>query len=254
MRVIIVEDEELAAERLADLIQEVNPDVEIVGMFDCIEETVEFLETKPTLDLGFFDIQLADGLSFNIFKQVKVNFPIVFTTAYDQYALKAFEVNSIDYLLKPIEPNLLERAFEKYKNLKGQQKPTISVEILQQTLALMNKPKYKNRFLVKTGSHLNAFDTNDILYFWSADKMTWIRLKSGKKYVIDYTLEQIESLIDPDNFFRVNRKYFIQLKAIEKATVYSNSRLKLHLLNLKNSEEVIVSREKVQKFKLWFAG
>ena len=254
MRVIIVEDEELAAERLAELIQAIDPAIEIVGMFDCIEETVEFLETRPALDLGFFDIQLADGLSFNVFEQTAVDFPVVFTTAFDQYALKAFEVNSIDYLLKPIEPKLLERAFNKFKNLKGQQNLAITPEILQKTLALMNKPKYKNRFLVKTGSHLNAFDTSDILYFWSADKMTWIRLKSGKKHVIDYTLEQIESLIDPDNFFRVNRKYFIQLKAIEKATVYSNSRLKLHLPNLKNGEDVIVSREKVQKFKLWFAG
>lgn len=254
MRIIIVEDERLAAERLADLLKQHNPTIEIAGQFDSIEETVEWLNATESPDLGFFDIQLADGLSFSIFEQTTINFPVVFTTAYDQYALKAFEVNSIDYLLKPLKQEALERAFRKYSTLKGEApQPALDMRVLQETLQLLKSARTKERFVVKKGPHLISLPTSEILYFFSENKQSWARTPDGRKHPVDYTLEQLVSMLD-EQFFRLNRQYLVTIKGIEKATAYSNSRLRVHLAHADKEEKVIVSREKVQPFRQWFAG
>ena len=256
MRVLIVEDEPLAADRLESLLRDKLPDMELLEIIDTVEDTVEFLRKGILPDLAFFDIQLADGLSFSVFDQVPADFPVVFTTAFDQYALRAFEVNSIDYLLKPIKSDHLDRALNKFqqRNSTGQKQPLLTPDVLQSALSMLRGPSYKERFVVKSGANLMTVTTEDISYFWSQDKMTWIRLRDGRKHVIEYTLEQLDSLIDPKLYFRVNRKYCVRLDAIQKATVYSNSRLKLHLPHLEQGEEVVVSREKVQIFKSWLSG
>jgi DNA-binding LytR/AlgR family response regulator len=255
MRVLIVEDEPLAADRLESMLRQRLPDFTLVGLFDSVEETVEALQIGLVPDLAFFDIQLADGLSFSIFEQAQLPCPVIFTTAFDQYALQAFEVNSIDYLLKPIAGEKLDRALQKFhQRLPEKNTPVPSLAILQQAMAMIQGKQYKDRFVVKSGATLQAIPVKEIDYFWSENKLTWIRLKDGRKHTVDYNLEQLESLLNPQDYFRVNRKYYVGLPAINKATVYSNSRLKLHLPHLEAGEDVVVSREKVQLFKAWMAG
>lgn len=255
MRVLIVEDEPLAADRLESMLRQQLPDFTLVGMFDSIEETVEALQKGLMPDLAFFDIQLADGLSFSIFEQAQLPCPVIFTTAFDQYALQAFEVNSIDYLLKPIAGEKLNRALQKFHQRQPEKHTSApSLAILQQAMAMIQEKQYKERFIIKSGATLQTIPVTEIVYFWSENKLTWIRLKDGRKHTVDYNLEQLESLLNPQNYFRVNRKYYVALPAINKATVYSNSRLKLHLPHLEEGEEVVVSREKVQLFKAWMAG
>ncbi|MEL7425140.1 MAG: LytTR family DNA-binding domain-containing protein [Bacteroidota bacterium] len=256
MKILIVEDEPLAADRLEALLRTKLPEMQLLDVIDTVEDTVEFLQQGALPDLAFFDIQLADGLSFSVFDQVPADFPVVFTTAFDQYALRAFEVNSIDYLLKPIKADHLDRALNKFqqRHSTGQEQPLLTPGVLQSALSMLRGPSYKERFVVKSGANLLTVSVEDILYFWSQDKMTWIRLGDGRKHVVDYTLEQLDSMIDPQHYFRVNRKYCVRLDAIQKATVYSNSRLKLHLPHLEKGEEVVVSREKVQPFKTWLSG
>lgn len=255
MRVLIVEDEPLAADRLESMLRERLPDFKLVGMFDSVEETVEELQKGLAPDLAFFDIQLADGLSFSIFEQAQLSCPVIFTTAFDQYALQAFEVNSIDYLLKPITGEKLDRALQKFQQrLPEKTTGPPSLAILQQALAMIQGKQYKERFVIKSGATLQAIPVEEIAYFWSENKLTWIRLKDGRKHTVEYTLEQLEAVLNPEDYFRVNRKYYVGLPAINKATVYSNSRLKLHLPHLEAGEEVVVSREKVQLFKAWLRG
>lgn len=256
MRVLIVEDEPLAADRLENMLRQRIDKFELMATLDTVEDTVALLQKGELPDLAFLDIQLADGLSFSIFDQVPADFPVVFTTAFDQYALRAFEVNSIDYLLKPVAADKLERALSKFQqrdSAEPQVQP-LDAAVLQKALAMLQAPQFKERFVVKSGANLLTVPTSDISYFWSQDKMTWIRLKDGRKHVVDYTLEQLDDLISPTDYFRVNRKYVVRLDSILKATVYSNSRLKVHLPNLDKGEEVVVSREKVQAFKQWLAG
>ncbi len=256
MRVLIVEDEPLAADRLETMLRQRIDNLELMAVLDTIEDTVELLKKGALPDLAFLDIQLADGLSFSVFDQVPVDFPVVFTTAFDQYALRAFEVNSIDYLLKPVAGDKLDRALSKFQQRDaGEQKElALNANVLQQALAMLQGPKYKERFVVKSGANLLTVPVSDIQYFWSQDKMTWIRLADGRKHVVDFTLEQLDDLVNPAAYFRVNRKYMVRLDAIQKATVYSNSRLKVHLPDLDKGEEVVVSREKVQAFRKWLAG
>lgn len=256
MRILIVEDEPLAADRLETMLRQRIPDMELLSILDTVEDSVEFLQNNSSPDLAFFDIQLADGLSFSVFDQVPADFPVVFTTAFDQYALRAFEVNSIDYLLKPVVGDKLDRALNKFqqRNNKEEAQPMLNAAVLQNALAMLRGPKYKERFVIKSGANLITVTTSAIQCFWSQDKMTWIRLPDGRKHVVDFTLEQLEGILDPKSYFRVNRKYMVRLEAIQKATVYSNSRLKLHLPHLDKGDEVIVSREKVQDFKRWLQG
>jgi len=247
MKILIIEDENLAAKRLIKLVTEQLPDAEIFGNLDTITASVEWLKNNTEPDLIFLDIQLADGISFEIFEKVAVKSPIIFCTAYDQYAIKAFKLNSIDYLLKPIDPQDLVQALNKFKA--GLKTPEITLEQIK-TLLLPNQKTYKTRFLVKSGDRIQTVDIQEIRYFFSEDKLTLLQTKEGKKFVIDYILDEIEDLVDPQFFFRLNRKYISAIHAIKSIHTYSNTRLKI-LLENSDDNDILVSREKVAPFKAW---
>lgn len=250
MKVLIIEDEKPAAKRLTKLIKQFQPDCSILETLDSVEGAVEWLETFKKPDLIFMDVQLADGLSFEIFGQTEVTSPIVFTTAFDEYALQAFKVNSIDYLLKPIDPIEVEKALGKYQKFYQQTNPTVDNLAFEKLLQSMTKKEYKERFLVKIGQQLTYLLVENIAYFYSEEGLIFACQKNGKRHNLDYTLDQLATLINPDYFFRINRKIIIQLPAIHKIHTYFNSRLKLELSP--NTElETIVSRDRVSAFKKW---
>jgi len=253
MRIIIVEDEILAVERLSDLILQYDSNIKIIESLDSVESTVEWFKNNEAPDLAFFDIQLADGLSFEIFEQTNVKCPIIFTTAFDEYALRAFKVNSVDYILKPIDNKELIQAFQKFDRTQQQSPPTPQIDLIRQAMEMIQSPQknYKSRFIVKSGNHISAIEIPEIAYFFSEHKMSWIKTFSGKKYMVDYKMEALESITDPLNFFRLNRKYISSFKAIQDVVSYSNSRLKIKLLDMPADEEILISREKVQDFKKW---
>lgn len=254
MRVIIIEDEELSAERLAEFIHRHDPNINIVASLDTVQDAVAWFQSNPMPDLAFFDIQLADGRSFEIFEQSQVNCPVIFTTAYDEYALKAFKVNSVDYLLKPIDYEALQGAFAKFDTLKSafaQQNSTVNLETIQQVMQALQAPQYKSRFVVKSGAQLHSVPTEDILYFFHEDKIVWLKRKDGKRFAVDFTLDQLESLLDPMSFFRLNRQFIATFPAIQSVTAYTNSRLKIKLIDIPDQEKILISRERVKDFRTW---
>lgn len=249
MRILIVEDEHFAAKRIASLIQEHLPDATVIDVLDSIEDSTKWFAGHVMPNLVFMDIQLADGLSFQIFDKVKITCPVIFTTAYDEYALDAFKVNSIDYLLKPIEVDAFKRSIEKYQqiyqtNLEGINWNTITKDIFNA------KEKHKQRFLVKIGNAYTYLDIKDIQLIYSEDGLSFAMKNDGKKIIIDKPLDKIEELLNPESYFRINRKFIVPLESISKIHPYFNSRLKLEL-TFQNHEELIVSREKVSTFKDW---
>ena len=249
MRVLIVEDEKPAARRLAQLVRQIRPDAELLDPLDSVETTVAWWRQNPAPDLLFLDIQLADGLSFEIFESVEINAPVIFTTAFDEYALRAFKVNSVDYLLKPIDPEALERALGKFD--KTQLKTSgSSQELIQNLLEQLREKNYKKRFLVKNGQQLNYLNVPDIAYFYSDDGLIFAHLRDGKRHHLDYTLDQLVDVLNPQDFFRINRKIITSLDAIRKIHTYFNSRLKLELTPVTELES-IVSRDRVNDFKRW---
>jgi len=249
MKILIVEDEQLAAKRLEKLILSIKSDVEIVGITDSIESTVDWLNSHEMPDLFFMDIQLADGLSFTIFEKITINKPVIFTTAFDEYALKAFKVNSVDYLLKPINEAELKDALTKYEKIGGSQLTENSLtEIIKQ---LTQKNTYKNRFLITKSDALIPLHISTICWFKAEDKLVFICTKDLQKHIISQSLEEIATELDPSQFFRVNRSYIIQRNCIEKANFHFNGKLKLHL-NPINNEDVMVSRDKANAFKEWW--
>ncbi len=231
------------------LASELIPNANILARIDTVKKAVEWLKLNSP-QLIFMDIQLADGLSFHIFEQVKVESPVIFTTAYDEYALRAFKVNSIDYILKPVDKEELNAALQKLKNLSGD---TVRQEAIlgniAQALELLHK-RYKTRFVVKVGEHLRTIDVDTILYFFSQDRTTFCVTDDNRNHVLDYTLEQLEDMLDPDAFFRINRKYLVRSSAIKDIISYTNSRLKL-VLKGSTDKDIIVARERVQQFKEW---
>ncbi len=249
MNILIIEDELPAARRLRSLVEKLKIQASILEVIDSVEDAVDWFQKQVKPDLIFMDIQLADGLSFDIFNQVEVKAPVIFTTAFDQYALKAFKVNSIDYLLKPIDPQELELAFEKYQK-HYQQNAVYDYQSIRQLMEQMVNRSYKERFLVKMGQQLSYLPVEDIAYFYSEDGLVHALDKKGKRYIIDFTLDQLEEVLQPDNFFRINRKVITGLKAINKIHTYFNSRLKLEL-QPSVLDEVIVSRDRVPDFKQW---
>ena len=252
MNVIIIEDEHLAAERLIRMIQNYDPDIRISFKTDSIKSSVEWLKNNRHPDLAFFDIQLADGLSFEIFEQVQLECPVIFTTAYDEYAIRAFKVNSIDYLLKPVDDDELSHAIEKFKSTSTQIKESqsrLGTETLDQVMKMLSN-KYKSRFVIKVGEHIKFISTEDILYFYSMEKATYLTTRENFHYVLDQSLETLEEIVDPEKYFRISRKYLISTDAILDIISYSNSRLKIKLLH-SPEDLVIVSRERVQYFKAW---
>ncbi len=256
MKVIIVEDEAPAADKLERLLKQYDPDIHICGRFDTVEKTVHWLENiENSADLIFLDIQLADGISFEIFRRTQVNSPVIFTTAYNEYAIDAFKVNSIDYLLKPISYDDLYRSMTKLESLRESlptAKHRIQFEEFSQALSQMQK-NYKMRFMVKVGEHIRSVTTNNISVFYAEGRTVFMLTNQGKRFVIDYKLEELESLLDPERFFRVSRSFIVNINAVTDVIMYSNSRLKIRM-DQEFEKEIIVSREKVPQFKTWFDG
>jgi len=244
MNVLIIEDEQPAAKQLAGMVGRFRPDWRIVDVIDSVEASVQWLRTFAHPDLLFMDIQLADGVSFDIFRQVKVEAPVIFTTAYDKYTLKAFKVNSIDYLLKPIDKQELAAALDKYDSWQG--KTPDFAQLLRQ----LTPPAYKERLLVKTGQQLTYLLTESLAYLYSEDGLTFATDTHGKRWVLENSLDEAEGFLNPKYFFRTNRKMILHLQSIRRISVHFNSRLKLELLPLP-AFEVIVSRERVNDFKKW---
>jgi DNA-binding LytR/AlgR family response regulator len=249
MKIIIIEDEKPSARRLKRMISELG--FEVHAMLHSVSESITWFEQNKHPDLILLDIQLSDGLSFEIFEKVAVNSAIIFTTAYDEYALKAFKLNSIDYLLKPIDEDELKVAIDKFK-MNQPQTQNLQVDLNQIRKLLVNpfEKKFKERFSVKIGQHIKVVPTNTIECIYSENKGTYIFTNEGREYLIEGTLEGIESSLDSNQFFRVNRKYFVNINAIKDIVSFTNSRLELKL-NSYNSNEIIVSRERVKPFKNW---
>jgi DNA-binding LytR/AlgR family response regulator len=248
MKAIIIEDEKLSAEHLATMLKKADNTVDIVATFDSVKKSIAEFKKGLRADILFVDVHLADGVSFDIFSEVHVDTPVIFTTAYNEYAIKAFKINSVDYLLKPISIADLQNALSKYKRLNEKNSSEV-LENLANAYQNINK-QYKNRFMVKTGDTISSVKTEDVSHFISEDGLVIIVINAGKRYAIDYTLDQLEEMLSPHDFFRINRKVIIHISSIKKVSPYFNSRLKLNSDSLKD-EECIVSRERVGDFKLW---
>ena len=252
MTVLIIEDEILASKRLRQLILEIDKTIIIVAVLDSIESAIKWFNNGLQIDLVFMDIQLSDGLCFEIFKQVKVESPIIFTTAFNEYAIRAFKVNSIDYLLKPINKKELEQAITKFEDLKDRFADSfkgVDFRELLQSMSL-NRKVYRSRFLVKTGQSFVKINSEGIAYFFVDNKLTYCRLFDNRKYLLDYTLDELENELDPQLFFRINRQFILNINSVESVHVYFGGSLKLHIIP-KSEEEVIVSRRRVASFKDW---
>lgn len=249
MKVLIIEDEIPAARQLIKLLNAARPTWQIVGTLDSVQGAIRWLGEAPPPDLIFMDIQLADGISFDIFKSVEVKSPVIFSTAYDQYAIQAFRVNALDYLLKPVDPELLDIALEKIE--KRQISPASAQ--MEALMKYLGKSAFKDRFLVKTGQTLTQLSVSDIAFFHSSDGLTQAWIFSGKKYFIEHPLDELEAMLDPNEYFRVSRKLLVRSNAIKKIHLHLNSRLKLEL-QPEMPEECFVSRERVADFKAWLGG
>jgi DNA-binding LytR/AlgR family response regulator len=250
MKVLIVEDEKPAARRLTRLLESRN--MTVVTALHSVAEAVTWFSSNPHPELIFLDIQLSDGLSFEIFEHVEVKSNIIFTTAYDEYALKAFKLKSIDYLLKPIDEDDLDTALEKFKAFKSNASDAVNIDIeqLKNMLTTDSKTTYKNRFTTKIGQHLKLVNTQDIECFYSMNKGTFLYNNDNRSYLLDYTMSDLEAILDPKLFYRINRGYFVNINSIKDIISYTNSRLELKLNNYKE-EEVIVARDRVKDFKQW---
>jgi len=248
MNVIIIEDEPLSAEHLANLLKRADKAVDVVATYDSVKRAVEALNAGTNASLIFVDIHLADGLSFEIFDKVEINTPVIFTTAYDEYAIKAFKYNSIDYLLKPIGLAELKTALEKYNRLNGSAEKTGFREMAEAYNAVQKQ--YKQRFMVRMGETIVSVKTEDVSHFVAEDGIVLLCTATGKRYPVDYSLDQVEEYCDPKSFFRINRKVMVNISAIQKISTYFNSRLKIVAGPLAE-EDGIVSRERVSDFKLW---
>lgn len=250
MTTIIIEDELLAAERLELLLRRYDASIRVLKVMDSVEESVLWLKKNAAPDFILLDIHLSDGYGFDIFKQINITAPVIFTTAYDQYALDAFKVMSIDYLLKPVTAELLAQSLQKLKTLK--QLPDTPVDY-QQLVQYMAQPNaaYKNRFLGKVGQKLFFIDSRDIAYFLADNKIVYLYSVDGSRYIVEHKLETLEQLLEPKEFFRINRSIIVNASAIDQVKPYLNSRLKLLLKSGIQQEDIIVSRERVSDFKLW---
>lgn len=246
MKVLIIEDEQLAAKKLIRLLKEIDTGIEITEVIGSVERAVNWLLSNPHTDLIFMDIQLEDGLCFDIFEKSKIKTPVVFTTAYDDYTLRAFKVNSVDYLLKPIKPDELISALGKFNQLHNR----IDFSGIEMALRHL-QPKQKERFLIKVGEHYKSIEISEIDYFYITERCNFIHIISGKSYAIDYSLDKIEEMVDLKIFFRINRNMIINFSFIKDILAYSSNRLKITLKNRTELEEILVSREKVSDFKKW---
>jgi DNA-binding LytR/AlgR family response regulator len=252
MNVLIVEDEPHAQNELKRLLDKSGRKINVLECVDSVEDAVEWLSSKKEPDLLFLDIQLADGLSFEIFKHIKIKVPVIFTTAFDEYAIQAFRVNSIDYLLKPVKLDDLNVALDKYRALKeqfGSRETTLSLKQVEELLHIHN-PGYKTRFIAKVGDLIKHVDINDVAYFKAEDNEVIMITKANNRYIIDYSLDQLTGMLNPREFFRVNRSFIVTIGSIKKISKYFNSRLHLEL-NPDSDETILISRVKVPEFMSW---
>ncbi len=252
MNVLIIEDEKPSARRLSRMLAEL--DVTAETMLHSVAEAIAWFKNNEHPDLIFLDIQLSDGLSFEIFDQVDVKSAIIFTTAFDEYALQAFKLNSVDYLLKPIDDEDLEKAVKKYRANRPQaQDVALNFDDIRKLLgATAVEREYKKRFTTKIGQHIKMISIDEIECFYSENKGTYVGTVEGRNYLLDTTLELLENDLEPDTFFRVSRKFYVNINAIGDIIAYTNSRLKIKLNNWKE-QEIIVSRERVKDFKTWIS-
>lgn len=265
MTILIIEDEEPTARKLQRLLSDVAPQASVVGMTVSVEESVNWLRANPKPDLIFMDIELADGQSFDIFNWFSVTSPVIFTTAYDEYAIKAFKVNSIDYLLKPIKEADLRQALDKLQRLKealidGQRADSLEASItnllqqLQGTSPIAPIPvpaaPYRDRFMIKQGQRLFSLSVDDVAYFFSRNKLSFLKTRDEHEWLVDYTMDELSQMLDPRRFFRLNRQVIAELRAVDKVHLYFNGKLKINLRPV-FEEEVVVSREKAGELKVW---
>ena len=251
MKIVIIEDEPRAVKRLEKLILSCEPTAIIVKVLESVKDSLVYFKSQPQIDLIFSDIQLADSLSFDIYAQTEINAPIIFTTAYDQYAIDAFKTNGIDYLLKPISQDDLQKSFDKFKKLtekRGGPDLKAIAEMLKNTVA--KNVEYKQRFMVKVGTHIKSLDAENALAFYSKDKSTFIYTNEKRSYVLEQSLDVLETELDPEIFFRINRGYIINRNGAKNILTYSNSRLKIEIKGLE-SELIIVARDRTKGFKTW---
>lgn len=249
-RVLIIEDEKSNSKRLTRLLSSIDAGIQIVAVIESVEDAVNWLSENKAPDLLFMDVQLSDGLCFEIFDSVSILSPIIFTTAYDEYALKAFKVNSIDYLLKPVDPSELSKAIEKFKHFfgAGSGKESSSLEHLIKSL-YPEKPNYKNRFLVKQRNKYISISTPEVSCFVLLNQLVYLYARDGRKFLIDMMLDELEATLDPGKFFRVNRQSIINTESISAIEIYAGKRLRIYPEG-KPEVEIIVSREKVAQFKV----
>lgn len=250
MKVVVFEDEKLASERLIELIQELRPKVEILASLKSVEAGLMWLQNNEEPDLIVSDIQLLDGSSFEIFNQHPIKCPVIFTTAYDEYAIKAFQVNSVDYLLKPIQKQKLENALQKYdERTSSSGSQSLDIDKIREVIQGSNV-QYKSRFLVKYGQRIKAIPVEQIAYFYSQDKLTYLVTFEGKKLPLDQTLEELETVLNPDNYFRVNRKFIVHFDSVSDIHPYFKGRVKLDL-QPESGEDIVISSDKTPLFKQW---
>jgi DNA-binding LytR/AlgR family response regulator len=251
IKTLIIEDEEPAAQRLEKMLKAVEPSVEVLETIDSVEASVRWLKANPSPDLILLDIQLADGLSFDIFKKVRVDSFVIFTTAYDEYAIKAFELNSIDYLLKPVDKARLEQSMSKYREMAARMRAsnTLDIEALLETLE-SRKAGYKKRFAVNLGSRIVSVDTASVAWFYTLEKSTFLCTVDNRHYPLDFSLERLEELLDPDRFYRVNRQYLVSRSAIRRIHVLSKSRIKLEVEPAPR-EDLLVATARTHDFREW---
>jgi two-component system, LytTR family, response regulator LytT len=252
MKILIIEDEPFARTELIRLLNATGRDFNLLDQIDTVEDSVKWLKTHPQPDLIFLDIQLADGLSFEIFRQVSISSPIIFTTAYNEYAIKAFELNSIDYLLKPVRPEALESALRKLDDLRSvlnPVKPWIESAQVENLFRAMNKA-YKTRILLKTGDQIRSVEMEEVAYFYAEDDVVFAMLRNKSRAIVDYTLNQLEAELDPKNFYRMTRGCIARITSIKKVSKYFNSRLIVEL-EPPMEDKLLVSRVNVPEFLKW---
>ncbi len=253
MKIMIFEDEKIAANRLCQMLQELHAEADVVAIVEGIKSGLQWLRENAEPDLIFMDIQLADGICFELFDQIKISCPVIFVTAFDKFAIQAFKFNSLDYILKPLSQKDLNFAMQKFLNLQSQTKLTTTPYLAPETLkTLLNllKPNYKSRFFIKINNTIHSIPTKEINFFYSADSNTLMTNSLGRNFVIDFTLDDLEKVLNPDSFFRINRKYLVHIDAIEKIQTYSKGRIQI---NLKQGPVMAlqISRAKTKGFREW---
>jgi len=253
IKIVILEDEDAAAKRLQKLISEMLPDADFLSIIPSVSNGIAWFSSHDAPDLIFADIQLNDGTSFEIFKKVVVKSPVIFTTAFDAYTLNAFKLNSVDYLLKPIKKEELNAALEKFKSIYQAGKERSDDNLQRLVEALQKTPQFRQRFVLRIGEHMKIIEVPDIAYFYTEHKANFIVTKDGKRYLADNTLDQLEEMLDPKSFFRINRQFIISYASIADMFTYSKSRVLLKL-NPPSKLDTIVSTERSATFKAWLSG